>query len=583
MKPKNKTNTETDTTLSFYESISGSSPGKEGDEIKDQDCSKVFITDDQNRQIAIVCDGVSSSPKARLAADYMVEHAIDIYNSKGIKTLVDGLQQKREELLDSPVNVDESVAILRHMYEDIIKDKYRNSYQTTFISISLSWNEDRTLNAEAYGCGDSGLFIFTQEGNLIFNNLALENEISPFKHTSPRTDLLPDNFNPDTKNILKLPKLKDPSTVHFLLCSDGFYDGFTTFKEIFDWLNNNQKGLLEKETKNELLDKLHQQLTNGKGDDDISFIWLRPKKLENKKGSLTNGESNKTFSQKTEVDIRIKNASSNIAVSFTLYLVREPLMLITALLATLFGMNAFAITLKPNFLVICYGLFWGTCIYSINRMMSINVATKRVNQIAMTLPTVLISLLLAIIISKSIELKLFEAEIEAESSRVNCALSIIANNYIKQNLDEIKYLEKQNENYLNEIEKGKKKKEEFLQQLQQLLPKENVAKKLDTSSNENFQQMKEKIDSLQIEVKMFIEETSKKVDVNKHKILLLKTHLKPPEVTKLKFGLLEQLSILSELIQKQSFIFWIDKFIILLLLLGEFTPVCLILIYDADK
>jgi len=64
---------------------------------------------------------------------------------------------------------------------------------------------------------------------------------------------------------------------HFLLCSDGFYHAFSNTAGMWEWLNSNEKNLTIRQKKKFLLNELHHKLDKKCGDDDVSFIWVRPK------------------------------------------------------------------------------------------------------------------------------------------------------------------------------------------------------------------------------------------------------------------------------------------------------------------
>jgi serine/threonine protein phosphatase PrpC len=64
---------------------------------------------------------------------------------------------------------------------------------------------------------------------------------------------------------------------HFLLCSDGFYHAFSNTADMWEWLNRNERNLTISLKKKFLLNELHYKLDKKSGDDDISFIWIRPK------------------------------------------------------------------------------------------------------------------------------------------------------------------------------------------------------------------------------------------------------------------------------------------------------------------
>lgn len=67
-----------------------------------------------------------------------------------------------------------------------------------------------------------------------------------------------------------------PPETHFVLCSDGFYGSFADGNELWAWLQANAGALAEDHSRQEVLVKLHSMLHAKGGDDDISFIWVRP-------------------------------------------------------------------------------------------------------------------------------------------------------------------------------------------------------------------------------------------------------------------------------------------------------------------
>lgn len=89
------------------------------------------------------------------------------------------------------------------------------------------------------------------------------------------TAVLPDHFY--TGQWEYIEERFDIDT-NFLLCSDGFYHAFSNTKEMQEWLMSNELNLTNHQTKKLLLNRLHHKLNKKSGDDDISFIWIRPKR-----------------------------------------------------------------------------------------------------------------------------------------------------------------------------------------------------------------------------------------------------------------------------------------------------------------
>ncbi len=105
---------------------------------------------------------------------------------------------------------------------------------------------------------------------------SLSKQVSDIRFSSQgaATAVLPDHYY--TGQWKYFEERFAPDT-HFLLCSDGFYHAFSNPAEIWDWLKTNEKHLAVSRQKKSVLTELHQRLNQSCGDDDISFIWVKPK------------------------------------------------------------------------------------------------------------------------------------------------------------------------------------------------------------------------------------------------------------------------------------------------------------------
>jgi serine/threonine protein phosphatase PrpC len=266
--------------------ISIVSPGKDEEEEKNQDSLMLMETADGENakcRFAIVCDGATSSPYSATAARYVSSQVHALFQEGGLQQTAATLKEMRLALLDKPLKMDEGYsASLKSMFEEIVREKYQSSYQTTFVAVCLKreeTNSEGMISIKAIGCGDSALFIFGEDGELHYNNMNLGGELERLEHRSPFTAVLPDSYDPETNNVL-VDFREYPEDVHLLLCSDGFYDGFASFKEIREWLQEHRAELINSELRDKCLSELHGRLNQKKGDDDISFIWLHPIKTQ---------------------------------------------------------------------------------------------------------------------------------------------------------------------------------------------------------------------------------------------------------------------------------------------------------------
>ena len=248
--------------LGLYAAISIVSPGKDGrGEEKNQDRLKLLkFTDGENStwHLAAVCDGVTPSPRAAVAAEYVSGRVRELFQEGGLRRIAGRLKAMRRSLLMQP--------------------EYQRAYQTTFVAVRMkrgATSPAGAVSAKAVGCGDCALFIFREDGGLYYNNVNLKDEEDRFRSAPAPIPVLPDCYDEESDNVL-FESEEYPEDAQLLLCSDGLYDGFANFKELHGWLNEYCAKLTDPALREGCLSELHHNLKRLKEDDDITFIWLRP-------------------------------------------------------------------------------------------------------------------------------------------------------------------------------------------------------------------------------------------------------------------------------------------------------------------
>jgi hypothetical protein len=179
-----------------HEAISIKSPGHEECEVKDQD--RVGLTEDSDQdnvvcQYAVACDGTTTSPYAADAASYVAGLGAQLFQVAGLRRATEYLIEQRNVLLEKPLNVgEEHSPALRSMFEEIVKQKYRSSFQTTLIAARIQRVVAGELRIKVIGCGDSAFFIFGDSGDRLDNNLGVVSAVDKFDHESSFTALFPE-------------------------------------------------------------------------------------------------------------------------------------------------------------------------------------------------------------------------------------------------------------------------------------------------------------------------------------------------------------------------------------------------------
>jgi len=78
-----------------------------------------------------------------------------------------------------------------------------------------------------------------------------------------------------------------PRDAHFVLSTDGFYNCFRQPADLWSWLNKHREDLSQSAKQGMILERLHIDLRQRRGDDDISFVWVYPKQANKSSPEMT--------------------------------------------------------------------------------------------------------------------------------------------------------------------------------------------------------------------------------------------------------------------------------------------------------
>jgi hypothetical protein len=142
----------------------------------------------------------------------------------------------------------------------------------------------------------------------------------------------------------------------------------------------------------------------------------------------------------------------------------------TGIMATLSGGYALYTVFNQAWLAILFGLFWGTLIFFLDWYIvsSLRKEKRFVREMATALPRLVLAILLGFIISKPLEIKLFEPEISHELENLKIKRSIQHGELMDAEYDEIDRVEEENRRLLDDL----KTKEDYRNQLFQLIMEE---------------------------------------------------------------------------------------------------------------
>jgi len=133
---------------------------------------------------------------------------------------------------------------------------------------------------------------------------------------------------------------------------------------------------------------------------------------------------------------------------------------LTGIMALITGYFALYMIFNSYWIAAVFGIFWGILIFFLDWFIvaSLKKEEKFISEFLFAVPRIILAVLLAVVISKPLELKLFEKEINAVLVNVKTESSIEYRQLVDKEFDQIKILKNENENLRNELNTKEKQR-----------------------------------------------------------------------------------------------------------------------------
>lgn len=172
----------------------------------------------------------------------------------------------------------------------------------------------------------------------------------------------------------------------------------------------------------------------------------------------------------------------------------------TGIMAVISGSYAFYTVFKHEIPAIAFGLLWGILIFFLDWYLVASLKKKNSmrQELSMAAPRLILSIFIAVVISKPIELKLFEKEINSEIAKVNNEKTLLNKDLIEQNFDELTQLIKENDTHRLELNKTEKLRDELFSMT--IAEAEGRSATLKAGKGSVYKEKKEQLDKLDKEL-----------------------------------------------------------------------------------
>jgi hypothetical protein len=251
---------------------------------------------------------------------------------------------------------------------------------------------------------------------------------------------------------------------------------------------------------------------------------------------------------------------------------------LTGIMASITGFYALYIIFNSVPLSIIFGIFWGILIFFLDWFIvaSLKKENRILSELLFALPRIILAVLLAIVIARPLELKLFEKEINGMLQNIQSENSISFNKLVDMEFKDIESLKEENLALTSEI----KKKEEHRNQLFDLIIEEAEGRSatLKVGKGSVYKEKKAEYDKIDAELTELKQKNNSQIEENLKSIRMLegkkqnqldksKTEIKRAD------GLLARFEAMSELSRKNSTVKYASWFIFILFILIESSPI----------
>jgi hypothetical protein len=251
---------------------------------------------------------------------------------------------------------------------------------------------------------------------------------------------------------------------------------------------------------------------------------------------------------------------------------------LTGVMASITGFYALFMIFNSLILAVVFGIFWGILIFFLDWFIVASLKKEEhiFSELLFALPRIILAILLAVVISRPLELKLFEKEINGALQNIHAKSNIEYNDLADKEYLEVNKLKTENEKLTDEV----KKKEELRNSLFNLMMEEAEGRSPTSKLGKGavYKEKKAEYDKVDNELTELKNNYNLRIKKNLESIAVLEKN-KQEQISKSGSeirqadGLLARLEAVSLLSQNNSTVKYASWFIFILFVLIESSPI----------
>jgi hypothetical protein len=251
---------------------------------------------------------------------------------------------------------------------------------------------------------------------------------------------------------------------------------------------------------------------------------------------------------------------------------------LTGVMASITGFYALFVIFGSIPIALVFGIFWGILIFFLDWFIvaSLKKENNLISELGFAFPRIILAVLLAVVIARPLELKLFEKEINATLQAIQSENTIQYNQLADKEFEQIDILKKETELLKTEIQK----KEEHRNLLFNLMIEEAEGRSATSKVGKGavYKEKKEEYDKISKELEDLKQKNNSQIQQNLGSIaLLLQKKDEQTEQSKSEIkqadGLLARFEAMSVLTRENKVVNYASWFIFILFVLIESSPI----------
>jgi hypothetical protein len=251
-------------------------------------------------------------------------------------------------------------------------------------------------------------------------------------------------------------------------------------------------------------------------------------------------------------------------------------------LAAITGTYALYTVFSNLYIAIPFGIFWGFLIFFLDWYIvaSLRKEKKFYKEIAGAAPRIILAVLIAVVISKPLEMKLFEKEISNQMALLNQQKRLDYKSLVDENFDEIEELKKINKQYQEQINQKSQERQKLFDMI--IAEAEGRSPTNQVGKGPVYKEKKAEFEKVDEEYRQLFKRNSKLIDQNLEKIQRLKNKREQmvfdENNVEIKSGFLGRLKALNNLAESNDSVKYANIFILILFIVIESSPMIVKLI-----